>query len=212
MTMFPLAKEHMKITLALTTLIPILFFYSLLYQWLVYFIPLVLLLLAFHIFFLRDPVREIIENSNLILAPADGKVYEVLQEEGIIRIRMSLFNVHVNQWPISGKITKISKQSGKYWPFVSISRRGTEENARQIIEIERNDEKYEITQISGFLARRCVTYASIGQKVSQGDKLGIIYYGSEVDIRFPVNKYKILIHKNDITIAGVTVLARVIGH
>ena len=117
MIMIPLAKEHMKITLALTTLIPILFFYSLLYQWLGYFILLVVLILVFHIFFLRDPSRVIIENSELIFAPADGKVYEVLPDEGIIRIRMSLFNVHVNRWPVSGRIIKITQQSGTYWPF-----------------------------------------------------------------------------------------------
>jgi phosphatidylserine decarboxylase len=206
--MIPLAKEHMKITLALTTLIPILFFYSLVYPWLGYFIILVVLILAFHIFFLRDPSRVIIENSELIFAPADGKVYEVLPDKGIIRTRMSLFNVHVNRWPVSGKITKISRQSGKYWPFVSFSKRGTEENARQIIELENNNTIFEITQISGFIARRCVTYASVGQKVTQGKKLGIILYGSEVDIRFPVAEYDILIHKNDATIAGVTILAK----
>lgn len=208
MTMIPLAKEHMKITLALTTLIPILFFYSLLYPWLGYFILLVVLILAFHIFFLRDPSRVIIENSELIFAPADGKIYEVLPDEGIIRIRMSLFNVHVNRWPVSGKITKISRQSGKYWPFVAFLRRGTEENARQIIELQNNNTIFEITQISGFIARRCVTYASVGQKVIQGQKLGIILYGSEVDIRFPIAEYDILIHKNDATIAGATILAK----
>jgi len=205
--MFPLAKGHMKITLALITLIPILFFISLFYTWLIYFIPLILLILAVHIFFFRDPSREIVEDSKLIFAPADGKVYEILPEEGIIRIRMSLLNVHVNRWPVSGKITKISRQSGKYWPFVSFIRRGTDENARQIIELEKNNEIFEIVQISGMLARRCVTYASVGQNVSQGEKLGMIYYGSEVDLRFPTTKYDILIHKNDTTIAGITVLA-----
>ncbi|MHA1512593.1 MAG: phosphatidylserine decarboxylase [Candidatus Hodarchaeales archaeon] len=152
--MFPLAKGHMKITLALITLIPILFFYSLLYNWLIYFIPSVILILAVHLFFFRDPARETIEDSKIIFAPADGKVYEVLPDEGIIRIRMSLFNVHVNRWPVSGKITKISQQSGKYWPFVSFLRRGTDENARQIIELEEKDEIFEITQISGVFARR----------------------------------------------------------
>ena len=209
--MIPLAKEHTKITLALTTLIPVLFFYSLLYNWLGYFIPIVVLLLAFHIYFLRDPSRVIIENSELIFAPADGKVYEILPDEGIIRIRMSLFNVHVNRWPVSGRIIKITQQSGTYWPFISFIRRGTDENARQVIELENNNEIFEITQISGFLARRCVSYASVGQMVSQGQRLGIIYYGSEVDIRFPKTKYNILIHKNDHTIAGVTILAKAKG-
>ncbi len=210
--MFPLAKGHMKITLALITFIPILFFYSLLYAWLVYFIPLAMLILASHIFFFRDPSRETIKDSELIFAPADGKVYEVLPEEGIIRIRMTLFNAHVNRWPVSGKITKISQQSGKYWPFVSFLRRGTDENARQIIELEKNNETFVIVQISGLIARRCVTYASVGQIVLQGEKLGMIYYGSEVDLHFPVSKYNILINKYDNTIAGVTVLAKAKDH
>jgi phosphatidylserine decarboxylase len=210
--MFPLAKGHMKISLALITLFPILFFYSLLYGWIIYFIPILIIIFAIHIYFFRDPARKTIEDCNFIFAPADGKVYEVLPADGIIRIRMSLFNVHVNRWPVSGKITKISQQSGKYWPFLSFQRKGTDENARQIIELVKGSEIFEIVQISGFIARRCVTYGSIGQNIMQGERLGMIYYGSEVDIRFPVSKYEILIHKNDTTIAGVTILAKAKGH
>ena len=165
--MFDLAKGHTTITLGLVTLIPIFFFYSILYSWLFYFVLLVSFLLIGHLFFFRDPPRVIKENSEVLLAPADGMVYEVIPEEGIIRIRMSLFNVHVNRWPISGRISKISQQSGRYWPFVSFLRRGTDENARQIIDLVRNNDHFRIIQISGIFARRCVVYAKVDQDVSQ---------------------------------------------
>jgi phosphatidylserine decarboxylase len=206
--MVALAKGHEKISLALLTLIPIFFFYSLKFHELLYFIPIIIFLLIWHIYFFRDPSRNVIIDSKLIFAPADGRIYEIIPREGIIRIRMSLFDVHVNRWPVSGVITSITRKEGKNWPFFSFLRQGTDQNSRQIIEISTNHGIFRVIQIVGFIARRCVSYHSEEDQITQGERLGMIQYGSEVDIYFPEGKYKILVEKNDRTTAGLTVLAQ----
>ncbi|MHA2094272.1 MAG: phosphatidylserine decarboxylase [Candidatus Hodarchaeales archaeon] len=206
--MFLLAKGHEQTTLALTTLIPIFFFYSLIYNWLTIFIPVNVMLLAGHLYFFRDPPRKVSKNTENLLAPADGKIFEILPKDGIIRIRMSLFNVHVNRWPISGTVTKITSQTGKNWPFFSFIRRGTDENSKKTINLTNKYGSYQIVQIVGMIARRCVIYAKENEKVEQGEQMGMIRYGSEVDIFFPKDKYDIVVQEKDRTQAGVTILAR----
>jgi phosphatidylserine decarboxylase len=207
--MITLAKGHETISLALLTLIPIIFLYSLIYPALLLLLPLIIFLLTCHIFFFRDPSREIKENSKYILAPADGKVFEVIHSEGIIRIRMSLLDVHVNRWPISGIVTNIIKEEGRNWPLIPFLRKGTEQNSKQTIEIQNEQGNFRVIQIVGFLARRCTTYSKINDKIKQGDRLGMVYYGSEVDIEFPNGKFEILVNKNDRTTAGITVIAKI---
>ncbi len=205
--MFTLAKGHIKISLALSTSIPIIFFYSLLYTWLLVLLPVNLILLAGHVYFFRDPPRKVIGKTNDLLAPADGKVYEVLPDDGIIRIRMTLFDVHVNRWPISGRVSSISQQKGKHWPFFPFLQRGTTENAKQTIEVTNEIGTFHIVQIVGMIARRCVVYAQKGESIQQGERLGMIRYGSEVDIHFPKDNYEICVDKDNNTKAGVTVIA-----
>ena len=206
--MFPLAKGHVQITLALTTSLPIVFFYSLLYNWLIFLIPFNVMLLAGHLYFFRDPARNTLKHTNNLLAPADGKVYEILPEEGIIRIRMSLFDVHVNRWPVSGRVTEITTKSGKHWPFLPFIRRGTDENSMKTVSLTNEFGTYQIVQIVGMIARRCVMYAKENENVEQGERMGMIRYGSEVDIHFPREKYDIVVQEKDRTQAGITILAK----
>ena len=110
--------------------------------------------LLFHLFFFRDPQRDIKSSSQSLLAPADGKIYEINKLMGIIKIRMSIFNVHVTRSPITGNITEISYQKGKHWPFFSFIKRGTHENERQIITIESNLGEIQVVQIVGIIARK----------------------------------------------------------
>ncbi|MHA1226294.1 MAG: phosphatidylserine decarboxylase [Candidatus Hodarchaeales archaeon] len=203
-----IAKEHEKGTLALITLIPVSFFYGLFFPFFLVFIPILIILLLFHLIFYRDPDRNIILNDSVILAPADGKIYEIIPENGIIRIRMSLFNVHVTRSPTSGTITNISTVKGKHWPFFSFIRKGTDENFRQIIKIESQNGPVQVTQIAGIIARKCTSYNSINSIITQGQRMGMIHYGSEVDIEIPPNKFTITIQKNDKTIAGKTIIAK----
>ncbi|MHA2054227.1 MAG: phosphatidylserine decarboxylase [Candidatus Hodarchaeales archaeon] len=208
--MIRLAKGHFPITLALLTPLPIIFILSLLNIWFLLLLTINSILLIGHLFFFRDPSRTIITDSEAILAPADGKIYEIIPSRGIIRIRMSLFNVHVNRWPVSGIITNISTQQGQNWPFLPFLRKGTEKNARQIIELKNDKGNLRVIQIVGIFARRCIVYYSIGESIIQGKRLGMIRYGSEVDITFPPEVYEIIVKERDKTIAGITKLARLI--
>ena len=203
-----LAPGHEKITLALITLSLVFLFYSLAYPFLLIFTPLFLLGLVGHLFFFRDPNREINNDSQFIIAPADGTIYEKDASQGVIKIRMSLFNVHVTRTPVSGNITDISFQEGKHWPFVSFIRRGTNENARQNIHIVNSVGEFRVVQIVGILARRCTSFLSPGDQIQQGERLGMIYYGSEVDLHFPPEKFEVLVKKKDKIIAGQTPMAK----
>ncbi|MHA2248149.1 MAG: phosphatidylserine decarboxylase [Candidatus Hodarchaeales archaeon] len=205
--MVSLASGHEKFTLGLLTLLPVTFFYGLRFPVLGFFIPVILFVLCGHLFFFRDPNRPIVEEPNALLAPADGKIFEIDSVTGIIRIRMSLFNVHVTRIPISGIIKEITYFKGKHWPFFSFLYRGTIENSRQTIQIENSLGIFKIVQIVGILARRCDCNYKRGDQIQQGKRLGIIYYGSEVDVHFPGDKFEILVQKGEKTIAGITSLA-----
>jgi len=203
-----IAPGHENVTLALITLFLVLVFYSLVFPSLIFLLPILFLGLCGHLFFFRDPNRKINFDHHSILAPADGKIYEIDTSKGIIRIRMSLFDVHVTRNPVSGTITEINKQEGKHWPFVSFIRRGTDENARQTIQIVNSIGEFLVVQIVGIVARRCTSYLSLGDQIQQGERLGMIYYGSEVDVHFPPKKFEILVQKKSKVIAGQSPIAR----
>jgi phosphatidylserine decarboxylase len=203
-----LAQGHETGTLALITLFPLFFFYGLVYPILLIISVLILFLLVGHMFFFRDPGRKVKNDPQLIITPADGKIYEIDGKEGVIRIRMSLFSVHVNRAPVSGKIIEIISQRGKYWPFFSFLHQGTLDNARQIIHIENSTGKYQVIQIAGMIARRCTSYYKVGDQIEQGERIGMVHYGSEVDVQFPPEKFEIIINKGAKTVAGITPLAK----
>lgn len=206
-----LANGHETITLALLTLLPVFLFYGLVYPVLLTVIPVLLVLLGGHLLFFRDPPRVVNSDAGSVLAPADGRIYAINPSQGIIRIRMSIFNVHVTRAPITGTITAIQRESGRHWPFFSILHRGTLENARQTILIVASTGKFSVIQIVGILARRAICYLNEGDTVQQGDRLGMLRYGSEVDVQLPLNKYDITVKEKDRTVAGITQLAKLKG-
>ncbi|MFX0173317.1 MAG: phosphatidylserine decarboxylase [Candidatus Hodarchaeota archaeon] len=203
-----LAQGHEKSTLAIITSFPVILFYGLVYPLLLTFIPCILLIFIGHLYFFRDPDREVETDPKLVISPADGKIFEIDKLKGIIRIRMSLLDVHVNRAPVSGKIGGIKKQKGKHWPFLSFIYRGTIENARQTIHITNSKGDFLVVQIVGIFARRCTSYVTIGDEIQQGERLGMLHYGSEVDIHFPSERFEILVKKDMKTIAGKTPLAK----
>ena len=206
--LLPLASGHEDITLALITLLLVFGFYGLIFPFLMIILPILVLGLGGHLFFFRDPDRETNCDPQHIIAPADGTIYDLDPLKGIIRIRMTIFDVHVTRIPISCTITAIVKKEGKHWPFISFIRRGTDENTRQTIHIENSTGKFLVVQIVGFLARRCTCYVSINDQIQQSDRLGMIYYGSEVDIHFPTEKFDIVVKKKDKVVAGQTPIAK----
>ncbi len=206
--MLQLAKGHEKGTLALLTIIPLLFFYGLVHSILILSIPIIFVILVFHLFFYRDPNRIITPEDSYLFSPADGIIYEVDPKLGVVRIRMSLLNVHVTRMPVSGVITNITEQNGKHWPFFSFLSRGTKENQRQNIEIDSINGRIRVTQIAGMIARKCSIFYPIKTHIEQGQRLGIIHYGSEVDLHYPPETFQVLVHKGNKSIAGVTKIAK----
>lgn len=175
--------------------------------------------LAFLLFivvrFFRIPSRVFSSGHELILCPADGTVVaieEVFVEEyfGDRRIQVSIFmspnNVHVNLYPVSGRIVYTN-----YWPgsfLVAWHPKSSSENERNTVVIE--NAKYGpvmVRQIAGALARRIVSYAQTNERITQGYELGFIKFGSRVDVFLPLTA-KVLVKMDEKVKGGVTVLAR----
>jgi phosphatidylserine decarboxylase len=152
------------------------------------------LVYVFILFFFRLPVRHLEPDPGLIYAPADGKVVvieETVENEYFrdtrlqISIFMSPFNMHSNRYPVSGRVKYVNYHSGNY--MVAWHPKSSELNERSTIVIEtENGTEILVRQIAGAIARRIVTYAKEGQKVTQGGELGFIKLGSRVDIFLPL--------------------------
>lgn len=175
---------------------------------------LAVLTLFFTIRFFRYPNRVLIEDENAIYAPADGTIVVIenrmddkyFQEERIqISIFMSVWNVHVNFYPISGEVTMYD-----YFPgdkMVAWHPKSSDLNEHSSIIIEDSKKRRILTkQIAGALARRIVCLAKKGKKVQQGEELGIIKFGSRVDVLLPTNA-RINVEMNQKVKAKKTVLA-----
>jgi len=148
----------------------------------------------FFLFFFRDPYRKIEDG---IVSPADG----VVMESGSrIAIFMNLWNVHVNRAPVSGKILEMKHLPGKHSP--AFRERG--ENERLSIKMETDMGPMTVVQIAGIIARRIVPYVKEGDEVKKGDKIGIVRFGSKVEIYLPEN-VKAAVKKGDKVRAGQTV-------
>ncbi|WP_066636702.1 phosphatidylserine decarboxylase family protein [Desulfolucanica intricata] len=173
-------------------------------------IPIILLL--FVTFFFRNPPRAVIRDYTHILSPADGRIQEIEELEDSnyiynkaikIRIFLSLFNVHINRSPISGKITHTEYRPGQYLP--AFKNHASDINERNTIVIENDYLKVLVHQITGFIARRIVCYKKKGDSLEQGQIFGLIKFGSCTEIIVPTN-VKILVQKGQKVKAGITVL------
>jgi phosphatidylserine decarboxylase len=159
---------------------------------------------VFCIFFFRDPKITITQGDNLILSPCNGTVMELTDEVGekIIRIFLSVFNVHLQRSPVNGKVTSVMHKDGKY--FAAWNPRAQAENEQNIITIQAEDGVYTIRQIAGFLARRCVSWVKTGDVLKKGDKIGMIKFSSQVDLHLPKSAV-ISVKPGDKTKAGITI-------
>ena len=168
-------------------------------------------------YFFRDPERFPINDENYLLSPADGVVSQIIQTNGPselglenkkftrISIFMNAFNCHVNRVPSSGKITKIFYKPGKY--MNASFDKASEENERNYVKMTNsNGEELILVQIAGLIARRIVCDVKENDETKQGDKFGIIRFGSRVDLYF--ENYQILVRQNQKTISGETLLAK----
>jgi phosphatidylserine decarboxylase len=144
------------------------------------------LLGAFFLWFFRDPERVVPSAEGAIVSPADGKVTDVsgVQINGQpwqrISIFLNVFNVHVNRTPISGVIREVRYQRGKFVNAMSAS--SAEENEQNIVTVEGEGHTVIFKQIAGLIARRIVFTKKIGDPVARGERVGLIKFGSRVDV------------------------------
>jgi len=168
----------------------------------IYILSLILLFLsAFLLFFYRDPYREIQKG---IVSPADGLVQEATMRGGLVRISifMNLQNVHVNRSPIKGRIISQKHKPGGYSPAFS---KDSDKNERLITKLDTRIGTVKITQIAGFLVRRIVSYVKPDSKVKKGERIGLIHFGSRVDLAFEESGIDLKVKKGDRILAGQTI-------
>ena len=168
-------------------------------------------------YFFRDPERFPINDENYLLSPADGIISQIVQTAGPselgldkkkytrISIFMNVFNCHVNRVPSSGKITQIYYKPGKY--INASLDKASDENERNYVRMQNQQgEDLILVQIAGLIARRIVCDVKENYELKQGDKFGIIRFGSRVDLYF--ENYEIMVKKNQQTISGETIIAK----
>jgi len=168
------------------------------------------------VYFFRDPVRVTPVRDGLVIAPADGKISSVslavppaelgLGSESLPRVSifMSVFDVHVNRSPVSGEIERIVYRPGK---FLSADLdKASEDNERNGLVVRTPSGRYGVVQIAGLVARRIVCFVKEGQLVSAGERIGLIRFGSRVDVYLPAGT-KPLVSEGQYALGGETVIA-----
>jgi len=168
-------------------------------------------------YFFRDPERFSINDENYLLSPADGVISQITETKGPIElglenkkftrvsIFMNVFNCHVNRMPCSGKIKKILYKPGKY--INASFDKASDENERNYIKMANfQTEELILVQIAGLIARRIVCEIKENDDTKQGDKFGIIRFGSRVDLYF--ENYQLMVKPNQKTIGGETIIAK----
>ena len=167
----------------------------------------------------RDPERYPINDDSFLVSPADGVISLITNVRGPkelnmedkeyqrVSVFMNVFNCHVNRVPVTGKINEIFYKPGK---FIDASLdKASEDNERNLIKYSNNLGKtFAIVQIAGLVARRIVCEVKEGQNLNQGDRIGIIRFGSRVDLYFD-NDYKLLAKQGQTVVAGESLLAKI---
>ena len=168
-------------------------------------------------YFFRDPERFPINDKNYLLSPADGVISQITEVNGPIElglenkkftrisIFMNVFDCHVNRIPSSGKIDKIFYKPGKY--INASFDKASEENERNYVKMTNsNGDELILVQIAGLIARRIVCEIKENDEIKQGNKFGMIRFGSRVDLYF--YNHQLMVNINQKTIAGETIIAR----
>ena len=168
-------------------------------------------------YFFRDPERFPINDENYLVSPADGVISQIVETNGPIELSlenkkftrvsifMNAFNCHVNRIPSSGKIKKIFYKPGKY--INASLEKASEENERNYVNMSNsNGDELILVQIAGLIARRIVCEIKENDEIKQGDRFGMIRFGSRVDLYF--ENYKLMVQQNQKTIGGETIIAK----
>jgi phosphatidylserine decarboxylase len=175
-----------------------------------------ILLTVWVYYFFRDPDRISIQDDNFLVSPADGLISNIVEVDGPVELSMenkkftkisifmNVFNCHVNRTPVSAKIEEILYKPGK---FLNASLdKSSEENERNYYKLKLKDgDEIIIVQIAGLIARRIVTEVDVNQSIVQGERIGMIRFGSRVDVYF--NNRKLLAKLGQNVVAGESLLA-----
>jgi phosphatidylserine decarboxylase len=183
-------------------------------SWALWLFAILVTLLALWVaYFFRDPERIGERGAHIVVAPADGKLIMITEvdEPAFIQGRamrlsifMNVFNVHVNRYPLDGTVKYVHYNKGKF--LNAAAEKSSLENEQSSVGIESGSYRILVRQIAGLIARRIVTYSQMGQQVKQGDRMGMIRFGSRVDVFLPTDA-KLRVQLGTLTTAGSTVLA-----
>ena len=182
-------------------------------SWPLWLVAFALTLIALWVaYFFRDPQRTGERGDRLVVSPADGKVVMITDvDEPMfmhararrISIFMNVFNVHVNRYPVSGVVQLVEHTPGKF--MNAADEQSSLANEQTSIGLESGARRILVRQIAGLIARRIVTDSRQGERVNQGDRMGLIRFGSRVDVFVPEGS-ALRVKVGDMTFAGVTVL------
>ena len=201
-------RFHKEISAALIILFLLVIFFYFIYKPL---FLIFLILLIFTFYFFRDPERVVPLGDDILVSPADGLITNISEyKDGKksytkVSIFLSVFNVHIQRLPVSGQITKIDYIEGKF--INATLDKASEENERLRLTLKSGSNVIYITQIAGLIARRIICYLKTNERVNQGDRYGIIKFGSRVDMEFP-NSYNLMVSIGQQCIGGETIIAR----
>lgn len=201
-------RFHKEISAALIILILLVVFFYFIYKPL---FVISLIILIFTCYFFRDPERVVPLGEDILTSPADGLITNISQTKDgkknytKVSIFLSVFNVHIQRIPISGEITKIDYFEGKF--INATLDKASEENERLKLTIKSKANLIHVTQIAGLIARRIICNVKPKDKANQGDRYGIIKFGSRVDIEFP-DSFDLLVSVGQQCIGGETIIAQ----
>lgn len=169
------------------------------------------LLLLFTLYFFRDPERDIELNPAHILSPGDGVIVEIKEidddfvgEANKITMFLSPLNVHINRVPISGKVAFVNYKYGAF--KAAYAEDASEVNEQSMVGLENENIKVKFAQIAGVAARRIINYLREDDEVTQGDRYGLIKFGSRMDVIIP-RSARVLVDLKEPVRGGLTVLA-----
>ncbi len=175
------------------------------------FLGFILIILAgFIAYFFRNPIRIVPPEPDIYVAPADGKVLYITKGEDpeigqtlTIGIFLSIFNVHITKSPLNGTIKKVEYHPGKF--LNALNEKSSDENEHNIVTIaEENGMTVKVKQIAGIIARRIVNFTKEGEKVTKGQEIGLIRFGSRVELILPAENVKVLVKPSDKIQGGQT--------
>ncbi len=183
-------------------------------SWPLWLLAFVLTLLTLWVaYFFRDPERVGARGDHLVISPADGRVVMITEVDEPaflhgrairVSIFMNIFNVHVNRYPVSGTVKYVHRNPGKF--LNAAVEKSSLENEQTSVGLDHGGVRILVRQIAGLIARRIVTYSREGESVEQGERLGIIRFGSRVDVFLPTTS-QVSVRVGQTTLAGTTLLA-----